>query len=108
MSTIVEGPVAQRLRGKLQDTFSPKHLEVVCESHMHNVPKGSEKHFRVQIVSDKFEGLRVIERHRLVNQCLADDLQNGVHALRIDAIPVSQWKGQVSEPSPSCRGGFGL
>lgn len=32
-----------------------------CESHLHNVPKGAEKHFRVQVVSDEFEGKRVIE-----------------------------------------------
>ncbi|VDK81699.1 unnamed protein product, partial [Cylicostephanus goldi] len=52
----VEGPVAASIRKKLEETFSPSHLKVVCESYMHRVPKGTEKHFRVQIVSDKFEG----------------------------------------------------
>ncbi|CAB3409121.1 unnamed protein product [Caenorhabditis bovis] len=104
----VEGPVAKLIREKLSTRFQPKHLEVVCESHLHNVPKGSEKHFRVQIVSDAFENIRVLERHRLVNNCLAEELKNGVHALRIDAIPSSRWEGQSQEASPSCRGGFGL
>ncbi|VDP03994.1 unnamed protein product [Heligmosomoides polygyrus] len=63
---------------------------------MHNVPKGSEKHFRVQI------------RHRMVNNCLADELAGPVHALRIDAIPPSKWAGQKTHPSPACLGGGAL
>ncbi|RCN50036.1 putative protein BolA [Ancylostoma caninum] len=103
-----EGPIATMLRRKLEDTFSPSHLEIVCESHMHNVPKGSEKHFRVQIVSEKFEGCPVIQRHRMVNSCLAEELAGPVHALRIDAIPPSKWVGQKTHPSPACRGGNAL
>ena len=41
--------------------FQPVHLEVECESHLHNVPKGTEIHFRVQIVSDQFEGLSQLQ-----------------------------------------------
>ncbi|KAF1758657.1 hypothetical protein GCK72_015116 [Caenorhabditis remanei] len=107
MSTLSEGPVARLLREKLSASFQPKHLEVECESHLHNVPKGAEMHFRVQVVSDAFEGKRVIERHRLVNTCLAEELATSVHALRIDAIPTSKWDGQKQEESPTCRGGFG-
>ncbi|CAI5447204.1 unnamed protein product [Caenorhabditis angaria] len=107
MST-AEGPVAKIIQEKLTATFQPKHLEVACESHLHNVPKGAEKHFRVQVVSDAFEGIRVIERHRLVNTCLSHELANGVHALRIDAIPTSKWtEGKQQDPSPTCKGGFG-
>ncbi|WP_373054340.1 BolA family protein, partial [Thioalkalivibrio sp.] len=32
---------------KLEERFAPEHLEVVNESHMHNVPPGSESHFKV-------------------------------------------------------------
>ncbi|PIO62881.1 BolA domain protein [Teladorsagia circumcincta] len=60
-TSTAEGPVAATIRKKLQDCFAPSHLEIVCESYMHNVPKGSEKHFRVQIVSDKFEGCPVLQ-----------------------------------------------
>uniref|UniRef100_A0A1I7X3D1 BolA-like protein 1 n=1 Tax=Heterorhabditis bacteriophora TaxID=37862 RepID=A0A1I7X3D1_HETBA len=108
MNTSKEGSVARAIHEKLHSFFSPIHLEVVCESYMHNVPKGSEKHFRVQIVSEKFEGCSVIQRHRLVNSCLADELSGHVHALRIDAIPPSKWMGQKTPESPHCRGGGGL
>ncbi|VDL79625.1 unnamed protein product [Nippostrongylus brasiliensis] len=98
----------------------PSHLEVICESHMHNSPKGSERHFKVQVVSDKFEGQSVVQscrqtfnkavfqRHRMVNSCLSEELAGPVHALRIDAIPPSKWVGQEPHPSPACRGGHDL
>lgn len=41
--------------------FQPTHLEVECESRLHNVPAGVEAHFRVQVVSDKFEGLSQLQ-----------------------------------------------
>ncbi|PAV63813.1 hypothetical protein WR25_03227 [Diploscapter pachys] len=99
------GPIGTKIREKLTRSFEPKHLEVACESHMHNVPKGSEKHFKVQIVSDKFEGITVVQRHRLVNECLAEELSTTVHALRIDAIPTSKFEGQKMSNSPACMGG---
>ena len=63
--------------------FQPSHLEVINESNMHNVPKGSETHFKVVVVSDSFEGLSLVKRHRAVNEVLAQELQSGVHALSI-------------------------
>jgi BolA protein len=41
------GTVEQRIRNKIQNTFSPPYFEVVNESFKHNVPKGSETHFKV-------------------------------------------------------------
>ena len=55
LSTVIEA--------KLRDAFAPAHLEVVNESHMHSVPKGSETHFKVVVVSDRFEGLSPVKRH---------------------------------------------
>lgn len=40
-----ETPVENAIRSVLQE-LSPVHLEVVNESYMHNVPKGSESHFK--------------------------------------------------------------
>ena len=51
---------------KLEQAFTPEFLEVVNESYMHNVPEGSESHFKVTIVSKDFEGKMLIGRHRLL------------------------------------------
>ncbi|KAI1726928.1 bolA-like protein [Ditylenchus destructor] len=104
----IEGPVTAAIRKKLADHFNPAHLEVECESAMHNVAHDKEIHFRVQIVCDKFEGLPLLQRQRLVNKCLADELKNNViHALRIDAKQPSEFLGQKQVSPPACGGGGG-
>ncbi|KAF9798646.1 hypothetical protein SFRURICE_006976 [Spodoptera frugiperda] len=103
------GIVEYTIRNKLLSLLDAKHLDVINESHMHNVPKGAETHFKVVVVSDKFEGLPLIKRHRLVNDILKDELQSGVHALSIIAKTPQQWdcSDKVVESSPTCKGGFG-
>ena len=102
------GPVFSSIHGKLSEQFSPTHLEIINESYMHNVPRGSETHFKVVIVSDKFQDTKLIGRHRMVNESLAEELSSGVHALSIVAKTPAQWgQGQTVEQSPACRGGFG-
>lgn len=49
------------MRTKLQNRFNPKVLQIVNESYMHNVPEGSETHFKVVVVSDQFEGVPLIQ-----------------------------------------------
>ena len=102
------GPVSQSIHGKLSAKFSPLHLEIINESYMHNVPRGSETHFKVLVVSEQFRDTKLIARHRMVNESLSEELQSGVHALSIVAKTPEQWsQGQTVEKSPACRGGFG-
>ncbi|ABI38012.1 MULTISPECIES: BolA family protein [Shewanella] len=104
-NTHAQGTVAQTIDKKLTESFSPTHLEVLNESHRHHVPPNSETHFKVVVVSDEFEGLRLLARHRLVNNCLADELANGVHALSIHTFTQSEWAKDVEVPkTPNCRG----
>jgi BolA protein len=75
---------------KLREAFTPDGLEVKDESHLHeghagHAP-GGETHFRVNIVSAAFKGKTRIERHRMVNAALADELKSPVHALAITAL----------------------
>lgn len=55
------GPIEQAITSALIEKLQPIHLEVVNESYMHNVPKGSETHFKVLVVSNKFESLPLIK-----------------------------------------------
>ena len=92
---------------KLVDSIHLVGLEVINESHMHNVPTGSESHFKVVIISDEFEGERLIRRHQRVNKILADELENKIHALALHTLTPKEWteKGRVAMPSPECLGG---
>ncbi|MEJ7732148.1 MAG: BolA family protein [Polyangiaceae bacterium] len=99
--------IAETIREKLaQSHLSPRHLEVVNESHMHSVPKGSETHFKVLVVSEAFAGMGPVERHRAVNSVLQVELKNGVHALSLRTLTPSQWgKETLPFESPACLGG---
>lgn len=80
---------ADLITKKLTEAFVPQSLNVVDESHRHEghagARPGGQTHFRVYIVSDAFKGKTRIERHRMINTILSDDLAGGVHALAIHA-----------------------
>lgn len=99
--------VEATIERKLTQAFSPQHLEVLNESHRHNVPRDSETHFRVTVCAESFEGCTLVGRHRLVNEALAEELAGPVHALAIHALTPGEWqarKGRTAE-SPRCLGG---
>eukprot|EP00968_Pinguiococcus_pyrenoidosus_P010811 scaffold870_cov268-Pinguiococcus_pyrenoidosus.AAC.13 len=104
------GPVQRTIETKLAESLEPSFLEVLNESSSHNVPPGSESHFKVIVVSSAFDGVSLIQRHRLVNHALKDELENSIHALSIVAKTPEQWEAAGMDsvaPSPACRGGSG-
>ncbi|WP_298608880.1 BolA/IbaG family iron-sulfur metabolism protein [uncultured Thiothrix sp.] len=95
-----------QIEAKLRQAFSPEILEVINESHLHNVPPGSESHFKAVIVSDQFTDKRLVARHRLVNQALATELSS-IHALALHTLTPDEYfkrAGAVAD-SPLCMGG---
>ncbi|WP_348271871.1 BolA family protein [Pseudovibrio sp. Tun.PSC04-5.I4] len=74
---------------KLEATFNPQLLEVTDESENHRGHGGwrerGQTHFRIKIISTAFEGMTRVAMHRAVNECLADEIAGGVHALAISA-----------------------
>jgi BolA protein len=96
-----------RIQDQLQSTLSPTHLEVIDESHMHNVPDGAESHFKVVVVSEGFADHTLVARHRLVNQTLKGEFDSGLHALALHTWTPQEWfaKGGVAPASPQCMGG---
>ena len=96
----------QEIITKKLQALTPEHLEVINESHMHNVPEGSESHFKVVIVSDVFKDKMLVARHRLVNKALEAELKSDIHALALHTMTMEEWfeKGNAPE-SPPCLGG---
>ena len=82
--------IENAMREKLQRLLTPEALEVVNESHMHaghaSSPGTGESHFRVVVISELFNGKSRLERHRMVNAALAEEIAGGVHALAIKAL----------------------
>ena len=106
-------PVQASITEKLKRALDPSYLDVINESHMHNVPKNSETHFKVVVVSSQFDKIKSpIQRHRLIHSALEEELNHPVHALSIVAKSPSQWESMIAAgksipPSPNCRGGDG-
>ena len=99
--------VQQTIQDKLKQRFNTVFLTIENESHNHSVPANSETHFKVTVVCEEFEGLRLIMRHRLINDLLAEELAGPVHALAMHTYTPTQWaeKNQISPDSAKCLGG---
>ena len=99
--------VQSTLETKLASAFQLLHLQVINESGSHNVPPGSESHFKVVLVSPDFQGQSLMARHRAVNKVLAEELQGKIHALALHTYTESEWQEkQGNAPlSPPCHGG---
>lgn len=78
------------IRNRLMVALEPTRLDVINESHLHaghrSSPGTGESHFRVLIVSKRFEGVSRVSRHRMVNEVLAGLVGGKVHALALNAL----------------------
>ncbi len=102
--------IQEQITQTLSNALRPTHLDVINESGMHNVPKGSETHFKVVAVSDQFSEQSLVNRHRMINALLAEQLAGDVHALSLQTMTPDEWQtsGGATYDSPLCRGGTKL
>jgi len=75
------------IRERLSQGFGEQGLEVQDDSHLHAGHAGAREggHYTVRLISTRFEGLSRVARHRLVYDALRELMQQGIHALVIDA-----------------------
>lgn len=79
-----------RIKARLHMAFAPQDLVVLDESHLHAGHAGAltgKGHYRVRIVSQVFANMSLLARHRAVYAALAEEMENDIHALAIEAIP---------------------
>ncbi|UUZ54568.1 BolA family transcriptional regulator [Massilia sp. H-1] len=84
---------AERIRTALDAALQPSLLELTDESALHAGHAGAASggsHFRLKIVSARFEGLRLVMRHRLVYDSVHDMMHTEIHALAITALAPSE------------------
>ena len=98
MEKIIENQITEIINDKL----SPSVLNIVNESFMHNVPSGSESHFKLIVVSNIFKDLPNVKRHQLVYRTL-DKIMDEIHALSIHAFDENEYnENPVVIDSPNC------
>ena len=77
------------IESAIRESLNPSRLEIEDESHLHAGHAGARSgmgHFHVTVISDKFNDLRMLQRHRLIYDSVGDLMQSDIHALRIDAL----------------------
>lgn len=94
MTAVDQRPTAHAIEERLRDRLSPEFLEVIDESAAHAGhagahPSGQGTHFRVRLGGAALGHLSRVARHRLVYDSLQDFLDQGLHALAIEVVPVS-------------------
>mmetsp|Transcript_7662 Transcript_7662/g.17350 ORF Transcript_7662/g.17350 Transcript_7662/m.17350 type:complete len:157 (+) Transcript_7662:36-506(+) len=101
------GPRQALIEERLNQALEPTFLQVENTSHGQ---KSDESHFKVVVVSERFEGTRLVGRHRAINKAVSEsDGSLGFHSLEIGAAKTpEEWnKNNVVAPSPKCQGGDG-
>jgi BolA protein len=79
----------EAIQQALESAFSPLHIQVKDQSHLHAGHAGARDglgHFEVTIVADAFDGMSRIERHRMIYAALGTMMQTDIHALKINAF----------------------
>ncbi len=96
----------QIIQQKLTNGLNLSHLEVIDETHNHNVPADAQSHFKIIAVSEDFNEKPLIQRHRFINQILKAELAGQIHALALHTFTPDEWQKQQKAPeSPPCLGG---
>lgn len=99
-SSATPGPIELSIALKLSSALGPSHFKVANDSSKHSHHAGMqgasnvrESHFRLEIVLDKFDGLNLPARHRLVYGLLDDEFKNqGLHALQLKTKTPAEWE----------------
>ena len=96
------GPIESQIINTLSRSLNLLSLKIINESLMHNVPEGSESHFKIVVVTNDFNNLSIIKRHKLIYKTL-DHLMSKIHALSIHAFNEEEFKLKpIILDSPEC------
>ncbi|XLZ71534.1 BolA family protein [Massilia sp. SR12] len=86
-------PRLAKIRERLEAALAPQEIELDDESALHAGHAGAASgggHYRLKIVSHKFEGVKLVMRHRLVYDSVHDMMHKEIHALAITALAPSE------------------
>ncbi len=81
------------IQARITSSLQPLEIAIEDESHLHAGHAGARDgrgHFRVRVVSERFTGLRTLQRHRLVYEAVGDLMQTDIHALTVTALTASE------------------
>ncbi len=78
----------EMIREKLTASLSPDSLEIIDRSQEHAGHEGAKAgggHFDIIIVTEVFNDMNTVQRHRAIYDALGDAMKSEIHALSIRA-----------------------
>ena len=87
-------PIKNTIKKKLDTAFKLHHFEVkdFTGRHLnHNLHDGGF-HLEAIIVSDDFQKISLLKRHKMVYKALGDLMKHEIHALSMKTLTIKEWK----------------
>ncbi|MGB7286453.1 MAG: BolA family protein [Salaquimonas sp.] len=86
---------SQSIENKIKAELAPTSVEIINESHLHaghqeSFDGSGETHLRIKVVCEAFEGMSRVNRHRTINGLVQEEIDQGLHAIAIDARAPSE------------------
>lgn len=101
----MSGRLHSLMESELIAAFDPVYIDCGNFSDQHRLAPGSESHFQVTLVSEKFNGLSRVQRHKLVYQVIKRHFEAQLHAAVLNLYTPEEWaKSPRSNPPPLCGG----
>ena len=86
---------AETIRNRLETSLDADHVQIEDDSALHAGHLGAQGgggHYRVTVVSVRFEGLSRVAAQRLVYQALGELMTTDIHALEMHTLTPDQWR----------------
>lgn len=87
--------IENRLKSLLEQGFDPECITIENQSALHHghlsSPDTGDSHFKITIVSDKFNGMSRLQRHQFVNTFVSSLFDEGLHALSLELLSPSEY-----------------
>jgi len=87
--------IKEKIEKKITASLTPVHLSIIDETWKHAGHAGAvpgKGHFILHAVSDKFEGISLLNRNRLVFDILKEEMGTEIHALTVRAQTPPEWE----------------
>ena len=91
------------IKSRLKKTMAIDHLTIMDDTgkHLRHQYYDGGRHFNLKIVSSAFEGLSLLDRHKLVYQALDGMIKNEIHAIGLKTIATSEYINE--KDAESCQ-----
>nr|BET44471.1 MAG: BolA family transcriptional regulator [Candidatus Aschnera chinzeii] len=85
------------IKKKIEKIFVPFYLSIINESNLHRFNNNNNSHYKIILVTDYFNSMPLIERHKKIYISLSNEMTHIIHALSIQAYTINEWKSNKNK-----------